>query len=236
MIWKFFSKAHPNRELFTYIHNTFHVKPKNLSLYETALRHASAADEIRPGVKNSNERLEFLGDAILDSIVAHYLFSKYPALTEGELTKMKSKIVRRDNLNSIGYELKLYEFLQVSIGRQEIHESLIGNALEALFGALFLDKGYKVTKEIALKLLKEHGLDERVHLDVDYKSKLHEWGQKTRRHLVYHVREQRNMGAQMLYTIALELDGKEVGRGTGGSKKAAEQSAAEAAAKVILTN
>ena len=236
MIWKFFSKAHPNRELFTYIHNTLHVKPKNLSLYETALRHASAADEISPGVKNSNERLEFLGDAILDSIVAHYLFSKYPALTEGELTKMKSKIVRRDNLNSIGYELKLYEFLQVSIGRQEIHESLIGNALEALFGALFLDKGYKVTKEIALKLLKEHGLDERVHLDVDYKSKLHEWGQKTRRHLAYHVREQRNMGAQMLYTIALELDGKEVGRGTGGSKKAAEQSAAEAAAKVILTN
>ena len=236
MIWKFFSKAHPNRELFTYIHNTFHVKPKNLSLYETALRHASAAVEIRPGVKNSNERLEFLGDAILDSIVAHYLFSKYPALTEGELTKMKSKIVRRDNLNSIGYELKLYEFLQVSIGRQEIHESLIGNALEALFGALFLDKGYKVTKEIALKLLKEHGLDERVHLDVDYKSKPHEWGQKTRRHLAYHVREQRNMGAQMLYTIALELDGKEVGRGTGGSKKAAEQSAAEAAAKVILTN
>ena len=236
MIWKFFSKAHPNRELFAYIKQTFHVKPNNLALYETALRHASAADEISPGIKNSNERLEFLGDAILDSIVAHYLFSKYPALTEGELTKMKSKIVRRDNLNAIGYELKLYEFLQVSIGRQEIHESLIGNALEALFGALFLDKGYKVTREIALQLLKEHGLDERVHLDVDYKSKLHEWGQKTRRHLVYHVREQRNMGAQMLYTIALELDGKEVGRGTGGSKKAAEQSAAEAAAKVILTN
>ncbi len=236
MIWKFFSKASSNRELFKYIQNTFHVKPKNMALYETALRHASAADEIQPGIKNSNERLEFLGDAILDSIVAHYLFSKYPALTEGELTKMKSKIVRRDNLNAIGYELKLYEFLQVSIGRQEIHESLIGNALEALFGALFLDKGYKVTREIALQLLKEHGLDERVHLDVDYKSKLHEWGQKTRRHLVYHVREQRNMGAQMLYTIALELDGKEVGRGTGGSKKAAEQSAAEAAAKVILTN
>ncbi len=234
MIWKFFSKAHPNRELFTYIKNTFHVKPNNLALYETALRHASAADEIQPGIKNSNERLEFLGDAILDSIVAHYLFSKYPALTEGELTKMKSKIVRRDNLNSIGYELKLYEFLNVSIGRQEIHESLIGNALEALFGALFLDKGYKITREIALKLLKEHGLDERVHLDVDYKSKLHEWGQKTRRHLVYIVREQRSTGAQMLYTIALELDGKEVGRGTGGSKKAAEQSAAEAAAKVIL--
>ena len=108
MIWKFFSKANSNRELFNYIHNTFHVKPKNIALYETALRHASAADEIQPGIKNSNERLEFLGDAILDSIVAHYLFSKYPALTEGELTKMKSKIVRRDNLNSIGYELRLY--------------------------------------------------------------------------------------------------------------------------------
>jgi ribonuclease-3 len=234
MIWRSLFQHQSNSTLAKFIQLTFQFKPKNIALYETALRHASAADEIKPGIKNSNERLEFLGDAILDSIVAHYLFMKYPSLTEGELTKMKSKIVRRDNLNSIGFELKLYEVLKVNIGNQEMHESLMGNALEALFGAMFLDKGYKTTRDVALKLLKEHGLDERVHSDVDYKSKLHEWSQKHRRTLLYTVLTQKNNGPYMEYHIQLEIDGEAVGQGKGGSKKAAEQMAAREAAKKIL--
>ncbi len=237
MIWRSIFHQQRNSSLAKFIQLTFQFRPKNLALYETALRHASAADEIKPGIKNSNERLEFLGDAILDSIVAHYLFTKYPSLTEGELTKMKSKVVRRDNLNSIGFELKLYEVLKVNIGNQEMHESLMGNALEALFGAMFLDKGYKTTREVALKLLKEHGLDERVHSDVDYKSKLHEWSQKHRRTLQYSVLNQKNNGPYMEYHIQLEIDGEPVGQGKGGSKKAAEQMAAkEAAQKVLIVN
>jgi ribonuclease-3 len=237
MIWRSIFKKQRNSSLAKFIQRTFQFRPKNLDLYETALRHASAADEIKPGIKNSNERLEFLGDAILDSIVAHYLFTKYPSLTEGELTKMKSKVVRRDNLNSIGFELKLYEVLKVNIGNQEMHESLMGNALEALFGAMFLDQGYKTTREVALKLLKEHGLDERVHSDVDYKSKLHEWSQKHRRTLQYSVLNQKNNGPYMEYHIQLEIDGEPVGQGKGGSKKAAEQMAAkEAAQKVLIVN
>ncbi|MFM7769978.1 MAG: ribonuclease III [Bacteroidota bacterium] len=236
MIWLSLFRRKSNTPLFRFIRLTFDIYPSNLSLYETALRHASAADEIFPGVKNSNERLEFLGDAILDGIVAHYLFTKYPALTEGELTKMKSKVVRRDNLNSIGFELKLYEVLQVNIGNQEMHESLMGNALEALFGAMFLDKGYKITRDVALQLLKKHGLDERVHSDVDYKSKLHEWSQKYRKSLNYKVVGQKNNGPYMEYHIQLEIDGEVVGQGRGGSKKAAEQIAAKEAAKKVLNS
>ena len=237
MIWRSIFQRRSKSSLAKFIQATFQFKPSNLALYETALRHASAADEIKPGIKNSNERLEFLGDAILDSVVAHYLFTKYPSLTEGELTKMKSKVVRRDNLNAIGFELKLYEVLQVNIGNQEMHESLMGNALEALFGAMFLDKGYKTTRNVALKLLKEHGLDERVHSDVDYKSKMHEWSQKYRRSLQYSVVSQKNNGPYMEYHIQLEIDGVPCGQGRGGSKKAAEQMAAkEAAQKVLIFN
>jgi ribonuclease-3 len=236
MIWKFFSKRHSNQELARFLYTTFEIKPDNLALYENALRHASAAEEIKPGVKNSNERLEFLGDAILDSIVAHYLFTKFPKLSEGELTKMKSKIVRRDNLNAIGLELKIYEHLQVNLGKQEMHESLMGNALEAIFGAMFLDKGFKTTRDVALKLFKAHGIDQRVYDDVDYKSKVHEWGQKNKKLLDYQVVSQKSVGSTMQYTIALFIEGEKLGEGTGGSKKAAEQIAAQEAAKHILKN
>ena len=193
------------------------------------MRHSSAATKIKPGLKNSNERLEFLGDAILDSIVAHYLYNKYPTIAEGELTKMKSKVVRRENLNMIGYTLHVDEMLVLNLGRQEMHDSIVGNALEALIGAIYLDKGYNITRDIVLRLLKQHGLDSKVHDDVDYKSKLHEWAQKYKRVITFKVVSHRNEGGASHYEIVLSIDDKEYGRGEGGSKKIAEQKAAKQA-------
>jgi ribonuclease-3 len=193
------------------------------------MRHSSAATKIKPGLKNSNERLEFLGDAILDSIVAHYLYNKYPTIAEGELTKMKSKVVRRENLNMIGYTLHVDEMLVLNLGRQEMHDSIVGNALEALIGAIYLDKGYNITRDIVLRLLKQHGLDSKVHDDVDYKSKLHEWAQKYKRVISFKVVSHRNEGGASHYEIVLSIDDKEYGRGEGGSKKIAEQKAAKQA-------
>jgi len=196
MNWKipFFSKSTNNKEIESFVRKSFGFSPKDTSLYEQALRHSSAATSIKPGVKNSNEgvknsneRLEFLGDAVLDSIVAHYLFNKYPLLPEGELTKMKSKIVRRENLNMLGFSLHLEELLDLNLGKQDMHDSIVGNALEAFIGAIYMDKGYEVTRGIVLKLLKKHGLDTKIHDDVDYKSKLHEWAQKHRKDLSYKV-------------------------------------------------
>ncbi|MFN5619950.1 MAG: ribonuclease III family protein, partial [Flavobacteriales bacterium] len=178
-----FKRKQVNQEIQAFVKRAFGFSPADTAVYEQAFRHSSAATKIRPGLKNSNERLEFLGDAIIDAVVAHYLYAKYPLLPEGELTKMKSKVVRRENLNMIGYTLRIHEVLHLNLGRQDMHDSIVGNALEALVGALYLDRGFEATRDIVLKLLKQHGLDTRVHDDIDYKSKLHEWCQKHKRTL-----------------------------------------------------
>jgi ribonuclease-3 len=238
MSWKFpfFKKSNANKEIQAFVKKAFGYSPKDTALYEQAVRHSSAATKIKPGLKNSNERLEFLGDAVLDAVVAHYLYNKYPTLPEGELTKMKSKVVRRENLNMIGYTLGIDEQLHLNLGRQEMHDSIVGNALEALIGAVYLDKGYNVTRDIALKLMKDHGLDSRVHDDIDYKSKLHEWCQKHKRTLEFKVVSHRNEGGSSFYDIVVLIDGNESGRGDGSSKKSAEQKASQQACDEIFKN
>lgn len=229
-----FRRKQVNTEIRDFVKKAFGFTPKDTSIYEQALRHSSAATKIRPGLKNSNERLEFLGDAIIDSVVAHYLYTKYPLLPEGELTKMKSKVVRRENLNMIGYTLRLHELLHLNLGRQDMHDSIVGNALEAIVGAIYLDQGYNTTRDIVLKLLKQHGLDTRVHDDIDYKSKLHEWCQKQKRTLQFKVITHRNEGGSSYYKVVLLIDDEEYGLGEGGAKKSAEQKAAKKACERLF--
>lgn len=237
MTWKFRlfrKKTSADRDLSAFIRKSLGINPGSIDLYRQALRHSSAAQKIKSGLKNSNERLEFLGDAILDSIVAHYLYNKYPMMPEGELTKMKSKVVRRENLNMIGFSLGIDEQLHLNMGNQEIHDSIIGNALEALIGAVYMDKGYNPTRDICLRLLKQHGLDTRVHDDLDYKSRLHEWSQKYKRTLEFKIVSHRNSGGSSHYKVAVIIDEKEYGTGEGGSKKTAEQKAARQACEVLF--
>jgi len=229
-----FKRKEVNKEIQAFVKKAFGFSPTDTSVYEQAFRHSSAATKIRPGLKNSNERLEFLGDAIIDAVVAHYLYTKYPMLPEGELTKMKSKVVRRENLNMIGYTLRIHEVLHLNLGRQDMHDSIVGNALEALVGALYLDRGFEATRDIVLKLLKQHGLDTRVHDDLDYKSKLHEWCQKNKRTLSFKVIDHRNEGGSSYYKIAVMIDDQEYGTGDGGAKKSAEQKAAKRACEKVF--
>jgi ribonuclease III len=223
-----------DKEVARFVRKAFGINLRHPDYYHQALRHASAATRIKEGLKNSNERLEFLGDAILDGIVAHYLYKKYPGVPEGELTKMKSKVVRRENLNTIGYGLGLDQQLDLKLGNQDMHDSIVGNALEAMIGAIYLDKGYNITRDIVLKLLKQYGLDTRVHDDVDYKSKLHEWSQKNRRTIEFKVVGHRNTGGTSVYAIHLYIDGEEYGRGEGLSKKSAEQKASRQACERLF--
>jgi ribonuclease-3 len=229
-----FKRKKVNQEIQAFVKRAFGFSPSETDVYEQALRHSSAATKIRPGLKNSNERLEFLGDAIIDSVVAHYLYTKYPMLPEGELTKMKSKVVRRENLNMIGYTLRIHELLHLNLGRQDMHDSIVGNALEAVVGALYLDRGFNTTRDIVLRLLKQHGLDTRVHDDIDYKSKLHEWCQKNKRSLQFKVIDHRNEGGASYYKVALLIDDEEYGLGDGGAKKSAEQKAAKKACERLF--
>lgn len=223
--------AHP--ETYQFIRQKFGISATNTSLYEQALRHSSASIK-EEGRKTNNERLEFLGDSVLDAVVADYLYNKYPKLPEGELTKMKSKVVRRENLNTIGRSLGLEERIQLNIGKQPMQESMLGNAFEALVGAIYIDKGFGTTHKILIDILKRHGLDTKVHDLIDYKSKLQEWAQKNKKHIRYDVIEEQQTGGKMHFRISLKIEFNEWAVGEGGSKKTAEQQAAEGACKKIF--
>lgn len=226
---RFFSrkKADP---VSSYILKTFGYSPEDAELYKQALRHSSAVKRGAIGLDRSNERLEFLGDAVLDLIVAEYLYLQHEDLSEGELTKMKAKVVSRRMLNQIGSSLGIEATLEKRLGKQPVHRSMIGNALEAIIGAMYLDKGFEFTTRKMLMLLKEHRVDERVHDTTDFKSKLHEWCQKKRKSLSFNVvREHPDPGHNERYEIVVYVEGEAVGRGRGKSKKSAEQHAARRA-------
>lgn len=217
------------------VDSTFGFVPKDTELYVLAVTHSSAAEkDKRSGVRMSNERLEFLGDAIIDSVMADYLYHKFPKLSEGELTKMKAKIVSRKSLNHIGDSIGLAEHLICKLGSQEMHRSMLGNAFEALVGAVYLERGYSFTFEKLLMLFKKFKVDSLVHETTDYKSKLHEWSQKHRKSLYYEVLEEEQKNGHSSYTIQVVIDGKAMGKGKGKSKKHAEQEASKKACHSIF--
>lgn len=229
-----FKKKTRRPDLVNYIRKNFGFTPDNIDNYELALRHSSSSFVDDKGIKNSNERLEFLGDTILDVVVAEYLYNKYPKLQEGELTKMKAKVVSRVNLNQIAEALNIQDVLDVKIGKQDLHHSILGNALEAIVGAIYLDKGFLFSKKIVLKFLKREGLTDRIQSDVDFKSKLHEWGQKNRKTLQFKVIFESQKGGKTEYGVELYINGKPKSQGRGKSKKLAEQEAAKKACEVIF--
>lgn len=237
-MWRFKSpKKSPRQAQITkFLKKSFGTIPKDILLYELALRHSSVAVKVKGGVKNSNERLEFLGDAILDAILADYLYANFTDKTEGELTKMKAKIVNRKTLNDIGTSLDIPEHLDLSLGGQDLHPSIIGNAFEAVIGAIYLDRGYDFTYRRLIPIFKAHGLDKAVYKTTDFKSELHEWCQKEKVSLKFRVTNEVQEGGNTLYTIEVLVDNKALGDGTAKSKKAAEQLAAKAACKKLFDN
>jgi len=225
----FGSKSKEDKELDRFVRQLFGVKPKDLSLFRQALRHKSAATEIRKGVKDSNERLEYLGDAILDSIVARYLFEAYPYKNEGYLTKLRSRIVSRKSLNTLAEKLGLEAQLEVNIHQTIHHKSLLGNAFEAMIGALYLERGFEKTYRAVLNnVLKVYiDLSNLETTERNYKSKMLEWAQKSRKRVAFRVIKEEDLGYKKIYQVKLMLDGVELGNGTGSSKKEAEQGAAK---------
>jgi len=184
-----------------------------------------------------NERLEYLGDSLLSSIVAEYLFKKYPEGDEGFLTKMRSKIVKRKTLNKIakfmGIDVILSEYSQ---GR--ISNSMLGNALEAVVGAIYLERGYDRTKRyvirnILLKYLDVHELEEQ---DDNFKSQLLEWGQKNNIHVDFRLISKYKYEKRDRFKVAIFVDGDEVSVADDFNKKSAEQSAAQRAMSKMNIN
>lgn len=229
MIHRFRSYFSSDKELFRSLKNILGFYPSNISLYKQAFRHSSAASEVKKGVKDSNERLEYLGDAILGAIIAEHLFKLFPYKDEGFLTKMRSKIVSRSQLNQLSLKLGLNKFIEASLERGSQSNSINGDAFEALVGAIYLDKGYAATRSFILnRIVKNHiDMDEVENKETDYKSRLIEWAQKEKRELRFVLAEEVGEGNDKQFVMEVTIDGEPKGRAQHFSKKKAEQYAAE---------
>ncbi|MBL4752096.1 MAG: ribonuclease III [Flavobacteriales bacterium] len=205
--------------------------PGNTELYKLAFRNKSAPEHGNAKVTGNNERLEYLGDAVLGSVVAHYLFKRFPFEDEGFLTEMRSKIVNRAHLNKLAVKLGFNELIADS--GENISRSVYGDAFEALIGAIYLDKGYKASNEfIVNRIFKFHvDMDELEMTEVNFKGKLIDWGQKERKDITFELVEEIGKGYGKKYKIAIMVEGENWGEAIDFSKKKSEQRAAEIALK-----
>ena len=227
----------PNRKYIKVLRNLLGFVPGNLSLYRMAFRHKSAAQNVRKGVKNSNERLEFLGDAVLGSVVAEVLFKLYPYEDEGFLTELRSKIVSRVNLNQLARKLGFdkiieYDSRMLNSSRQG---SLLGDAFEALIGAVYLDKGYDFTRTFLVShIIKPHiDIHTLEQTETNFKSKLIEWCQRHSKDIAFDLVGNQEGENVKLFTIHALIDGEIMGLGKEFSKKNAEKLAAEKACEAL---
>ena len=227
----------PHRKYVRILKNLLGFVPGNLSLYRLAFRHKSVAQSIKKGVKNSNERLEFLGDAVLGSVVAEVLFKLYPYEDEGFLTELRSKIVSRANLNQLARKLgfeKLIEYDSRIMGASR-QGSLLGDAFEALIGAVYLDKGYDFTRNFLVNYIIKAHVD--IHTleqtETNFKSKLIEWCQRHGKDISFDLVSNGEGENVKLFTVNASIDGEIMGLGKEFSKKNAEKLAAERACEAL---
>lgn len=214
-----------DKELTRRLKQILGFTPARLNLFKTAFYHKSMTNET-PG-KATNERLEYLGDAILSTIVAEYLFKKYPNKNEGFLTKMRSKIVKRQTLNEIAYDMGLDVILSdYSLGKMS--SSMLGNALEALVGAIYIEFGYDKTKNYIIKniLMKYLNMNELETKDDNHKSQLLEWCQKNGKEINFSTLAKFKLDKRDCFKVAVVIDGVEMATSEDFNKKSAEQAAA----------
>jgi ribonuclease III len=212
--------------------------PLRWELYERAFLHLSVNKNLNGRSKiNSNERLEYLGDAVLDSVIAELVFKKFPFKGEGFLTEMRSKMVSRKQLADLARKMGIPEVLKTGMKRNDWHviSSLSGNALEALIGVVYLDKGYKFTGNfIYNRLITPYiDLNNLEDIDINYKSIVNHWVQKEKKVMEFKIIEKREENRKSLFLVALIIDNEQVGTGKHFSKKTAEKLAAESACKKL---
>jgi len=224
------SKSPHSKEIFQKIRKITGINSRNKEVYLLAVTHSSSTSS-----KYSNERLEYLGDAVLDTVIAEYLFKKYPFKDEGFLTNIRSRIVNRESLNTIARKLGLNEIIQHN-ARTDISKkksSIHGNALEALIGAVYIDKGFKGSKKfIYTKIITPHlDIASIVNTPNNFKSILIEWSQKENKKIAFI--EEKTEEDNRLFSITVMVEGKATGTASAKNKKKAQQLASEKACKAL---
>jgi ribonuclease III len=232
----FKSDDSPEKKFKKAIERIIGEKPSNITLYQLAFRHTSASkNNGLNSFKESNERLEYLGDSVLGMIIAEYLFKKFPFKDEGFLTEIRSRIVNRETLNQISRKIGLDRLIEYDGGRRgsSNNSSMYGDALEALVGAVYLDKGFRFSRKFVTKeLLTHYDLEALIQNNVNFKSKLIEWVQREGKELKFEIVEERG-GRNHREFIAQVIIGQDTFMGNGYTKKKAEQSAAEKACQIL---
>lgn len=235
----FFKRPKKDEAFYRFFKNILGFKPRKTNIYQVAFIHRSKSLEAPMGHRINNERLEYLGDTVLSSIVADYLYHKFPYEGEGFLTETRSKIVSRNNLNKLAKKIGLSELIQYNKEQHGIFKSIDGDAFEALVGAIYLEKGFKFTKKVLVDRIL------RVHLDIEaisqeewnYKSKLIDWGQRERKKIsfeVINITTQGKKGAtRKEYEVQVHISGEPAESAVEYSIKAAEQLAAEKSYKKL---
>ena len=227
-----------DKEIYQSIKNIFGFYPGNIFLYKLALRHRSVAKKVADGTRMSNERLEYLGDAILGAVVADYLFKKFPLRDEGFLTDMRSKIVSRASLNKLSQKMGIDKLILVDNDSNKHFRSINGDAFEAMIGALFLDKGYDYSVHIIVKrILGVHfDMDELQTTEMNHKSTLLEYCQKNKISLEYKVVNEVGNGYRKQFEVEVIVDGKSLAKAIDYSIKGAEKLGAEKAFVKLVPN
>ena len=231
-----FARKKESPEFYRFFKNVLGFTPRHTELYHIALTHSSSSS-VEHGHRINNERLEYLGDAVLGSIVAEYLYKKYPMKGEGFLTEMRSKIVSRKSLGSLARKIGLPELVEHQRGQQGAFKSLGGDAFEALIGAVYLEKGFRFTRHLIIdKLLCTYlDIDTLANTDWNYKGKLIDWGQKNHRKISFEVVRSRMVeGGRKEYECRVNIDGQPQQSAIDYTIKAAEQLAAEKTYKALL--
>ncbi len=225
-------KSDDELELIAFIIQRFGYRPKNLSLFIQAVTHRSlnvSENDV------SNERLEYLGDAVLDTVVAEFIYQRFPKENEGYLTKIKSKVVSRKNLCEIAESMELRKVIRYHKGRSINLLTLEGNAFEAIMGAIYLDGGFEQVKNCVYKHIfrKYMDLNRILEEEIDFKSKLFIWCQKKQMKLDFIILSEENKGTNWNYSVVASINGTNYGRGAGAAKKIAEQAASKETLELI---
>ena len=230
---KIFSKSRSLEDgiFFDTIQKILGFAPKNLDHYRKAFTHRSSNRLNAEGNPINYERLEFLGDAMLSSVIAAHLFNKAPHGDEGYLTKMRSKIVSREHLNELGKDLNLIQFIESKVPVQHFGENIHGNIFESLIGAIYLDKGYVycekfIQKRVVIPYVDISRLEGKV---ISYKSLVIEWCQKEKKVFHYDIFEDNAIDGQRLFGVKLSIDDKVIAKARATSKKKAEEKASQRA-------
>ena len=226
----------PRKEFYSYIKVLTGHCPLKFKLYDIAFIHKSASYVDKMGNVVNNERLEYLGDAVLGTIVAEYLYNRFPFKDEGFLTQLRSRVVNRSFLTQLTFKMGLNKYVVSNASSVSESSHLYGDLLEAFIGAIYLDSGYAVAKEFVIKKVFYQYVDirEMEKVDNNFKSQLIEWGQKTKQEVEFKTVNNPDSGSEkMPFLTEAYIDGKMMGAGEGYSKKEAQQNAAQDALRKL---